>query len=278
GQLEGVHFAGLTLLTVAMAYGLWRVRKTLPITSWGMLWFVSTLAPVAVVTTMLWPGFGRFLYLPSVGAAVGLADVGAFVLRRYPNIRRPLLVLGAVYAGALALVLSQWVTDYRTTETLYTAAIEADPELGPAHGWLGMAYVNDERYADAVGPLSIAHQLSPEEPRYLTHLGDAFTHLGDRQGMQRVAAEGIALYDQPGYFHVMLVNLYNADRPDLASENILECLRKDPADDECGRILTALLTRHPARARYRDHVVTLLEEPRYADLAIQVGPFLDGLP
>lgn len=278
GQLEGVHFAGLALLTVAAAYGLWRVRKTLPIMAWGVLWFASTLAPVAIITTMLWPGFGRYLYLPCVGLALGLAEAGALLLRRHPNIRRPLLLGAGAYAAVLAFVLSLWVVDYRDSEALYTAAIDADPELGPAYGWLGMSFVRDERFSEALGPLAIAHERSPEEPRYLTYLGEAATRLGDREAMARIATEGISLYDEPGYFHVMLVNLYNRDHPAMAAENVVECLRKDPSDAECGQVLTALLTRHPLRLTYRDHVAGLLELPQYAALAVQVRPLFETLP
>ena len=53
--------------------------RSQPLLLWSALWFACTLAPTALVTTRLWPGFGRFLYLPASLGLIGLVDA-AFAL------------------------------------------------------------------------------------------------------------------------------------------------------------------------------------------------------
>ncbi len=63
------------VLLVVFVGMLVRIRRRVPLLVWSLLWFASTLAPAAVISTLLWPGFGRYLYVPMAGLVIGLTDM-----------------------------------------------------------------------------------------------------------------------------------------------------------------------------------------------------------
>src|SRR5690606_17403195 len=107
------------------------------------VWFALPLMPVGLLTTMHWPGFGRFLYLPCAGLAIGMCAVASQAWSALPNLRRILAVGLCGYMGILAIILLGVVASYRDKETLYTAAIEGHPDVGFAYAMLGDYFAGD---------------------------------------------------------------------------------------------------------------------------------------
>jgi tetratricopeptide (TPR) repeat protein len=58
-------------------------RKRLPQLSWSLAFYAATLAPASLISAVLWPGFGRFLYLPCAGLALGLGQALAAIERAW---------------------------------------------------------------------------------------------------------------------------------------------------------------------------------------------------
>ena len=278
GRLSSLELAAYACVFGALAAGAWLLRRRLPLVAWGGFWFVCTLAPAAIIAGMLWPGFGRYLYLPSVGLAVALGSAAAGLYDALPRWRPLLTATGALYLAVLAFHLRGWVKDFRDQETLYTAAIEKNPEGAHGYGWLAMAYLADGRDEDAIGPLVVAHRLAPDEVRYPKELLKAFVRTERADAAIRLAEECAPRYERDATaFHMTLLNAKHMTDPDAASFQVLECLRKEPSSPDCAAALEKLVTAHPKRTEYRAIVQEKLQDERLAAVRRQTEPLMQSL-
>jgi len=279
GAFSPLQLAAFALAFVLCASGVWLARKRLPLVAWGLFWFVSCLAPVAIIAGLLWPGFGRYLYLPSAGLAVALGSIAAQLHERLAPWRPALALIAVAYLGMLAVHLRSWVEDFHDRETLYTAAVTKNPEGAHGYGWLGMYYAGEDRFDEAIGPLTIAHQLAPEVVRYPERLLVAFIKTQRWAAAGRLATEAAPRYERnASAFHMFLLNASHMEDPETAAFHVLECLRKDPSSADCGKALEGMLTEHPMKVRYRGIVRTQLEQERLAPVRKQTAPLIRSLP
>jgi tetratricopeptide (TPR) repeat protein len=279
GAFSALQLTAFGLVFALFAAAAWLMRRRLPLIVWGLFWFVSCLAPVAIIAGLLWPGFGRYLYLPSAGLAVAVGSVAVHLHDGLGRWRRALALIAVAYLAMLAVHLHGWVQDYRDRETLYTAAITKNPKGAHGYGWLGMYHFKEGRIDDAIGPLTVAHQLAPDEVRYAECLFDAFVKTQRYKAAGRLAEESAPRYERSASsFHMFLLNASHMDNPETASFHVLECLRKDPGSADCGKALERLLTEHPMKLRYRDIVRTQLEQERLAAVRRQTDPLMRSLP
>ena len=238
---------GLTLVlalgAVAVLLGVlvFRVRRRAPLVAWSLFLYASTLAPAAVIATMLWPGFGRYLYLPCAALAVGLSDAAGrlhrFLRESRPELARIATAGVVAYLALLGVRLHLFAYDFRDEDALYESVIAAAPERAHGWGWLGMTRNEQGRPAEAVPLLERADRLAPHRPRYLRALAEARLAAGDVQGALDAAATGIGRYEDTAPFHYVAARALSQVRPDLAARHVEECLREDPAHRGC-RVLS----------------------------------------
>jgi tetratricopeptide (TPR) repeat protein len=273
----------LAALAVVLGVVLVLQRKRWPLGTWGALWFATTLAPVAVISTMVWPGFGRYLYVPMVGLSIALADAVGRLLEWRPALARVVRLAGVLYFALLAFQLVVVVRSYESPDTLYGAVIVADPSAAHGPGWLGMSRAADGEYEQAIPFLAAAVERDPAHAAYSTQLADALLRTGRPEPALEVATQGLArAVEEPGQrvgeLHMVAINVLHARDPRAAAVHMLDCLRADPGHVACGDALRNALTRHPLRDRYRVAVREILRAPAYAGVARQVRPLLDSLP
>jgi len=132
--LDPVLLLSLLVIIVLLAVA-WKVRASWPMASAGILWFFLTFLPVSNLVPVYIPFAERFMYLPSIGAAIASVALGRALLRRLagPCPGGTLLAKAVVVAFVLVLVLFSARTilrnrDYQDDETLYKATLAASPE------------------------------------------------------------------------------------------------------------------------------------------------------
>lgn len=120
----------------------WRLRKTSPWASLGLVWVLIFFLPVSNLLPLLHPVADRYLY----PLAPGFAVVAAWGLLRLPRTPRrwTLAWLGALYALLVVVRLGDW----ESAERLWTAAYERNPRSATAATWLGLLR---EEAGDAAG-------------------------------------------------------------------------------------------------------------------------------
>lgn len=168
------------LLGILIFVILW--RKARPV-SFGLAWFVITLAPVLNVHWMPVGVFAeRYLYLPSVG----FCWVLAWICRRLWNAasghakawRVALASTAAVLAALAVWRISTRNPDWKDDVRLYRRTLEFSPDAYVIHNNLGEVYWKQGRKQLAEQEWLAAVKLAPDADYVLANLGLALTDQG----------------------------------------------------------------------------------------------------
>ncbi len=232
----GACALGFVLLAVAAI----RARRRAPLLAWAWFAFACTLAPAALISTVMWPGFGRYLYLPSALLALGIADAVARALAHpriasHPRAPRLLVVALGTWVGALGLALALYVPAFHDEESLWRSVIDAAPDHAHGWGYLGITMLEKGEPEGALPLLERAEEIDPGEPRYLLQLGWARYLTGRTQGSLDACATGLHRFPPGGDFHALAARNLATMRPDLARRHLETCLTVEPNNPECLR-------------------------------------------
>jgi tetratricopeptide (TPR) repeat protein len=144
--------------------------------SFGLIWFLVTLAPVLNVHWLGANAFTeRYLYLPSVGfswvAAWACLRLFAFARRRSPAWEKAVFALLVIMAALSGFRIVTRNRDWHDDETLFTRTLADAPDAGIMHENLGLIYFNRGDVDRASREWLQAVRLSPNDPELLAHLG-----------------------------------------------------------------------------------------------------------
>ena len=244
-SLAGWQVALAVVALLALAVGAWRLRRERPVLAWTPLWFFPPLTPIAILSTVLWPGFGRYLYLPLAGLAWALAAIGISLAQRIS--RRTVIRTAAIaHVMVLALLAAAFTRDFESSESLYGAAIEARPDVAMGWGWLGLARQDRGEHASAASALLRAAELDPSTHRYLIHGGRELLAAGRRREAAAVAADGVRRFrGQPeeAPYHLLALNAMTHADPERAVARLVRCLEVWPGREDCAIALRFLVER-----------------------------------
>jgi protein O-mannosyl-transferase len=235
--------AACSALVLALgALALASYRRT-PVVTWALLFSLTALAPATMISTVLWPGFGRYLYVPAAGLSLLWAAALDLLARRTAFMRKLALSLGALLAAVAGALLLLATLDFESERTLYERSIAQRPEQAWTYGFLGMSLRRDAQCAEALAYLTRAAQLDAGEPRYATHLGRCLVDLGSypaaldlaRRGRERFAGAR----SEAGFLLIEALALPASHAAEQAW--LLErCLQVDRARSDCAALLSAV--------------------------------------
>jgi protein O-mannosyl-transferase len=234
------------LLTLALGTLLLRQLRRRYTLVWSLAFALAALAPAALISTSLWPGFGRYLYVPALGFSIALGCALHFWLdsgARAARLAFPALLGCSALAGLLLLDATLGFSDERT---LYARAIAERPRQAWPLGFLGLALRNEQRCPEAIPYLSRAASLDPDESRYAIRLGQCLLETGSVEAARQVAEAGRARFrgtrSEPGFLLVAaraLPSTQSADQRAL----LQRCLAVDPERSDCRMLLRLLEAR-----------------------------------
>jgi protein O-mannosyl-transferase len=225
------------------------------------LFFVGSLAPVAGITVILWPGYGRYLYFPAAAVALVFAELVAFAERRLRGQPRTIAAGAiAVYLLVQAALLVSFTTDMGHDETLYLAATERRPNQAYAWGSLGLSYAYAEQDDLAVGALRRAVAIDPNQVLYSGQLSAVLSRARRCDEARPIATSGLERFHgaNSSAFHLALALC--ADSPEKATFHLRRCLVLRPSRIDCATSLERLLTKHEDRARAKAALRNLMEQ------------------
>ena len=160
-------------LLAALFVALWRHERT---ASFGVLWFLVTLAPVLNARWMAANVFAeRYLYLPSVGfcwiAGWGLERLWALGSRTVPAVRRAFVAVACALAALCCVRIVARNRDWRDDIQLYRVTLAATPDAYPIRNNLGAVYWNSGNARAAEREWNEALPFNPENAIVLNNLG-----------------------------------------------------------------------------------------------------------
>jgi hypothetical protein len=241
--------AGVVVVVAGLAIAL---RRRLPLLAWGLLWFASLLAPACVVTTLHWPGFGRYLYLASAGLLPGLTWMASELWGRVPRLRAVLAIGGACYGLLCLWTLEHYIATYRSSETLHRNVITERPDLAHGYGMLAAHYATRlENLPEVARLFQLAWQRHPEKVEYAKGWADTLFLLGQLEPMLQVAESAQRrLGPHPEWELIQARALIERD-PTRATAHLLRCLQLLPGEPRCLRSIRDLTGDATHGARYR---------------------------
>lgn len=281
GIPEAVRWAALAgaLVVIALAISMRRRHGAL---AWSVVFFAGALAPASLITTLIWPGFGRYLYLPLAGLSIGVVDTLSTGLERMgafgkPSTKRIILVGVGLYLAGSAFLLHRFARDFRDDGALYGAVIQNVPEQAYGHAYLGMSLVTRGHADAAVDYLREAVRIQPLEPKYRFFLGQALVRTGGQQEAAGLAERWLRNgrpQDAPQYL-LVIVDAVESTDPPRATAAALACLRTDPGWGTCLQRLQTLTDQHPRATEYRASIREQLALPQNQSIATRVESALE---
>lgn len=186
----------LSVLIGSAGLGAYALHRHKWVVAWALALAFATSAPAVMITTALWPGFGRYLYLPAVGLLI-LLGAGQLALeacleraRVSPRFRTLVRAAPVGLCALSAAALVDATLGFRNERTLYTRAFAEHPEQAWSVGSLGLALRREGRCPEALPLLAQAERLAPDEPRYALHQARCLVEVGNLTAARQAARAG----------------------------------------------------------------------------------------
>ncbi|NOZ87324.1 MAG: tetratricopeptide repeat protein [Deltaproteobacteria bacterium] len=203
---EGVLLGALLLiLTLSLAFFFIR-RRFFSFFSFGLLFFILTLAPTSSFLPIRDPMVERRLYLPMAGIAgmlgVGVAGLCAALDERFKKQRYALYVLLCAFGTCVVLANLTIMrnTDYSSRLSLWEATLKTSPHKARVYNNLGLAYMDSGDFFTAEDLFKMAIRLDPGNAKAYNNMGVLFALQGGYKKAETllVKAAGLAVdYPDP---------------------------------------------------------------------------------
>ena len=243
-------------------------RQTSPVWFWSILGYVLTIAPASLITELVWPGFGRYLYLPFAFLSVGLVEVVLNWFRKKAILtnetkRRFLTVVFGLYVAAMSILLLGFVRDFENDGTLYYAAMQAEPTH--AHGFFGAgsALLHRTQADDAIEYLEKAFRMQPYEPKYRSAYALALIRVGENSKAVALAESwlvGSAPSSSASYLRLIGIGLAEED-PERSVAAVLACVRASVNASPCVKQLNDYYAKYGESSEYARELRRQLSAP-----------------
>ena len=161
----------------------------------------------------------RYLYLPSIGLCIALADLAVGFAST--SVARRIPVAIGVAAVALTYAVTLWGTQHfwHDEVTLFSRCVELYPDSAIYHNRLGMAYQERGDLVTAERELATSLALSPNDGATLYDLGLVHNRLGRNDEAAKEMARALTLLpNAPSDAYVNLARLYDAIGQERESE------------------------------------------------------------
>ncbi len=128
----------------------WRFKEKRPYCLVGWLWFLGTLVPVIGIVQVGDQALAeRYTYVPFIGLFIALVWLIGDAVVNSPNFKFATLLLATAILIACALKTDAQVKVWKDTVTLFSHVLEVDPRGELPNLSLGMAYIRQQKTAEA---------------------------------------------------------------------------------------------------------------------------------
>jgi len=228
GLISGAFIAAL-ILAVAL---LWKKKPAL---SFAALGFLISMLPVSHLIPFPTAFAERFLYLPSLFAALALGALIASLIPGDAKTRRarfpiPAISIGALLVCAIIAYNLARARPFKDDLGFWNAAVESAPELASAHHWLGLAYRDRGMLGKARDRFQTAIRLDPDHHVSAMHLAEMTWRLGDREEAVRMLERLVRKSPDPKSLFNLGLFYRQLGRADEAAQCWEKVLLLDPGD------------------------------------------------
>jgi hypothetical protein len=191
---------GLAVAVVVIAATLWAWRPPVGAASAGVVWAIALIAPAAIAVRTTGVVADRYAYAPLLGAAI--AVTAACAAARAGAWRRVAIAAAALWGLMIAAVSWQQVPVWRDMATLYTHAVDMEPDSASAQYRVAVLDMQAGNWDDAAARLARAIELDPRNVDALNNLGVYALRTGDAARAKDLLARAVAA--NPAHFRSWL--------------------------------------------------------------------------
>lgn len=185
---------GAALLLTAISTFVVRVGRRHRYLLVGWLWYVVALIPViGIVQVGAQSGADRYTYLPMIGLFIIISWGLAELVAAWPRGRLGLQIASIGVVLACTVLSFRQAQYWRTSETLWTHAIEATKDNYFAHGSLGYVLWKAGKTDEAIAHYNEALRLRPDFAVTHNNLGVALANEGQLTAALRHFSEAVRL-------------------------------------------------------------------------------------
>jgi len=218
-------WAGLALitLTVLLLYG----ARRYPYLAVGWLWYLGTLVPVIGLVQVGGQAMAdRYTYVPFIGLFIIVAW-GAYEITANWRHKQILRSTGAA-AMILACLLASWgqAGYWRNSETLFTHAIDINPNNYMAYHHLGMDLANHGRLNLAIAMYKKTLAIAPAYPPAYNNLAIAYAQEGKFAEAVPLFKRAIELNPNDASFYRNLAVAYQKEGNALAAKAVMDRVKR----------------------------------------------------
>jgi protein O-mannosyl-transferase len=163
--------AVLSLLALCVITAVcWRFNEKRPYCLFGWLWFLGTLVPVIGIVQVGDQAMAeRYTYVPFIGLFIAIVWLVGDAVANSPNFKIATQLLAVVVIAACAIKTDAQVKVWRDTVTLFSHVLDVDERGELPNLSLGMAYVRQQRTAEAQEYLERALVYDPTQALALSY-------------------------------------------------------------------------------------------------------------
>jgi len=146
-----ISSAVLSILALCIVTAVcWHFKEKRPYCLFGWLWFLGTLVPViGIVQVGDQARAERYTYVPFIGLFIAIVWLVGDVVANSPNFKIATQLLAFAVIVACAIKTDAQVKVWKDTVTLFSHVLELDPRGELPNLSLGIAYVKQQRTAEA---------------------------------------------------------------------------------------------------------------------------------
>ncbi|MBT8479459.1 MAG: tetratricopeptide repeat protein, partial [Gemmatimonadetes bacterium] len=196
GLQTALELALLGLITTLAVWVLRRHGRRMPLVMWG-LWLILLLPVIGILQVGDQSMADRYTYLPSIGMFTIFVAALLWPVDHDPRSRPVGVAIAALLLVACTIGTWQRAQVWQNSETLFAAAVEAEPMSATAHMNLGQALSRRGAVQEAVRHYAIAASLKPGSATAHFNLGNSLRDTGRLE--DAIAEYETALRAQPEY-------------------------------------------------------------------------------
>ncbi len=215
---------------VAVTIGVVRAAGRRPYVAVGWFWYVGTLVPViGLIQVGAQSHADRYTYIPSIGLTVAAAWGLAEVAGRWPRYRMGIAAFAAAACVAADAVTWGLLPCWRTSETLFTRAMEVTGRNYVAEFTLGLVRRSEGRLDEALAHYERALAIRPAYAEAQNNMAEILMAQDRVPEALPHLAEALRLRPDLVDAHVNLgIASAEAGRPDAATAAFRDALRLAP--------------------------------------------------
>lgn len=169
------------ILLILLATIAFLIKENERLSTFGILFFITTLIPVFNIVPIANPLAERYLYLPIVGFIVAAGSIFYRILKALTSkykTRGIHLMMSIIILSIFCIGVVKRNEIWRNDDTLWTATVKKIPNSDRAHQNLGLAYLNLNRFDEAKHELETAIRLNPSDSISHNNMGRVYYKKG----------------------------------------------------------------------------------------------------